>query len=85
MVAGNTGRAALYPEFMNYRPPVRWGDPGRLLGDGLRGARCGEPGPVRYDRRRDAARPAGRTARPAAPGLGKLFLSLTGLAAGVFI
>jgi hypothetical protein len=51
----------------------------------LRGARCGEPGPVRYDRRRDAARPAGRTARPAAPGLGKLFLSLTGLAAGVFI
>lgn len=51
----------------------------------MRGARCGEPGPVRYDRRRDAARPAGRTARPAAPGLGKLFLSLTGLAAGVFI
>ena len=70
---------------MNYRTQVRWDDPGRLLGDGLRGVRCGEPGPVRYDRRWDAARPAGRTTRPADPGLSKLFLSLTGLAADVFI
>ena len=46
----------------------------------MRGAR-----PVRYDRRRDAARPAGWTTRPADSGLSKLFLSLTGLADGVFI
>ena len=43
MVAGNIGRAALYPEFMNYRPQVRWGDPGRLLGDGGKGNAAGSP------------------------------------------
>jgi len=61
------------------------GQPGAPAGAWREGGRGGEPGPVRYDRRRDAARPAGRTTRPAAPGLSKLFPSPTGLAAGVFI